>query len=205
MRGVRARVKYEKLKEKHGPVISELEQKMKENRQQNKFRGGMPSQGVRESGHSGLVYAKQLVEMPNFSTEATRATEQQIGEFIRDDDESAFGDNLILRGPYELDSRSVYMGQWSRDGLRHGLGTQLWPDGSKYVGYWMNDMANGRGRLIHADGDIYEGEWFNDKANGRGTYIHMDGAKYTGEWSDDKQNGYGVESWADGSCYEGNY
>lgn len=145
----------------------------------------MPNKG-RESGHSGLVYAKKLDGLPDYSTEATRATEKQLGEFIPEDDESAFGNDLITRGPYELDSLSVYKGQWSKEGLRQGRGIQLWPDGSKYEGYWLNDMANGRGRLIHSDGDVYEGEWVNDKAQGKGTYIHMDGAKYTGEWADDK-------------------
>ena len=36
--------------------------------------------------------------------------------------------------------------------MREGKGTQIWRDGSKYEGYWGNDMANGAGRLIHADG-----------------------------------------------------
>ena len=47
---------------------------------------------------------------------------------------------------------------------------QIWPDGSKYEGYWLNDQANGKGRLIHHDGDTYEGNWVNDKADGQGTY-----------------------------------
>ena len=68
------------------------------------------------------------------------------------------------RGPYELDNGAIYHGQWTEDGLREGKGTQIWIDGSKYVGYWKNDHANGKGRLIHADGDVYEGLWLNDKA-----------------------------------------
>ena len=40
---------------------------------------------------------------------------------------------------------------------RHGFGILIWPDGSKYVGYWKHDKANGKGRLIHSEGDIYEG------------------------------------------------
>lgn len=41
--------------------------------------------------------------------------------------------------------------------MRHGFGVQDWPDGSKYVGNWENDRANGEGKLYHASGDIYEG------------------------------------------------
>lgn len=50
----------------------------------------------------------------------------------------------------------------SRDlktGDKDGKGKQVWPDGSVYEGWWMNDKANGKGRLIHGDGDVYEGDW----------------------------------------------
>ncbi len=67
----------------------------------------------------------------------------------------------------------------------------LWPDGSKYEGYFKNNMAHGRGRLIHANGEVYEGEWLNDKANGYGAHTHLDGATYTGDWLDDLQHGKG--------------
>lgn len=212
-RGCRDRAKYGRVGKKKNAKrkrasdkqgLSELEQKMLSARS-DKFRPGMPSNRRAESGRNGLVYAKALQEMPDYSNEATRATEKQVGAFEYDEDEAQYGPDLIERGPYELDNGAIYKGFWSREGLRQGRGVQVWHDGSKYEGYWSNDMANGRGRLIHADGDIYEGEWFNDKAHGRGTYIHIDGAKYTGEWLEDKQYGYGVETWSDGAIYEGNY
>lgn len=124
--------------------------------------------------------------MPDYSNPATKATEAKLGKFEYDQPMSPSGKNLIERGPYELDNGAIYVGEWTKDGLRHGRGLQIWKDGSKYEGYWKNDMANGKGRLIHSDGDVYEGEWLNDKAHGRGTYIHMDGAKYTGDWREDK-------------------
>jgi len=52
----------------------------------------------------------------------------------------------------------------------------VWPDGSMYEGYWMDNKANGKGRLIHADGDVYNGFWKDDKAHGQGIYSHLDGA-----------------------------
>jgi hypothetical protein len=39
--------------------------------------------------------------------------------------------------------------------MRHGLGVQLWPDGSKYEGMWKDGKFNGKGRMTHANGDIY--------------------------------------------------
>ena len=102
--------------------------------------------------------------MPDFSNEQTRATEFKLGPFVFDQIESPRAVEVINRGPYELDNGAIYHGQWTKDGHRDGKGTQIWKDGSKYVGYWKNDQAVGKGRLIHADGDVYEGEWFNDKA-----------------------------------------
>jgi len=214
IRGCNSRNKYviasKKKKARAGKAglgLSDVEKKMNA-ADSGRIRGGMMSGGQDNSKPDtkrGLVFAKQLAEMPDYSNEATRATEKQVGAFEWDEDESQYGADLIDRGPFELDNGAIYKGSWSKDGLRQGRGVQIWHDGSKYEGYWSNDMANGRGRLIHADGDIYEGEWFNDKAHGRGTYIHIDGAKYTGEWLEDKQFGYGVETWSDGAIYEGNY
>lgn len=88
---------------------------------------------------------------------------------------------------------------------REGKGIQVWPDGSRYEGYWRMNKANGKGRLIHADGDVYEGDWVDDKAHGKGVYRHLDGARYDGDWKEDKQCGFGRESWPDGAVYEGEY
>lgn len=59
-------------------------------------------------------------------------------------------------------SGSVYRGEIKDKYTRHGFGVQDWADGSKYVGNWENDRANGEGKLYHASGDIYEGFWKND-------------------------------------------
>ena len=148
---------------------------------------------------------KEVDVIPDYSNSATRETEQKLGSFRFDKLSAEESRNLIEKPPFELDNGAIYIGQWNKTSQREGRGIQLWPDGSKYTGYWRNDMANGRGRLIHADGDVYEGDWLDDKADGNGTYIHVDGSQYTGQWKDDKQHGHGVETWADGARYEGNY
>ena len=118
--------------------------------------------------------------------EATKATEERCGPFKFDYDEAYNNSVLVEKGPIELENRAVYVGQWNSEGQREGRGTQVWSDGSKYVGYWKNDQAHGKGRLIHVDGDVYEGNWIKDKAEGHGIYEHLDGAKYVGEWLDDR-------------------
>ena len=147
----------------------------------------------------GPSTAKQLNVMPDYSNHATKETEKKLGAMVYDQPDTPTTKTLISRGPYELDNGAIYVGEWTKDGLRHGKGLQIWKDGSKYEGYWRNDMANGKGRLIHSDGDVYEGEWQNDKDHGRGYYIHMDGVKYNEDLREDKQNIYGIEAWPNGA------
>ena len=75
-----------------------------------------------DSQRNGLVYAKQLPNMPDYSNEATRQTEQQVGPFEWEEDESQYGTDLVVRGPYELDNGAIYKGSWSAEGLRQGRG-----------------------------------------------------------------------------------
>lgn len=155
-------------------------------RSRDKLPGGKKMENKGKPLMNGNSYALELKEMPDHSNEATRLTEARLGPFIYDRIDSARSVDVINRGPYEMDNGAIYHGQWTKEGHREGRGIQIWKDGSKYTGYWKNDMASGKGRLIHADGDVYEGEWYFDKAQGRGTYEHMDGAKYVGDWKEDR-------------------
>ena len=71
------------------------------------------------------------------------------------------------------------MKKFSIDGneelLKHGNGTQTWPDGAKYCGSWYKGKAQGHGKFFHANGDVYDGEFYEDRANGYGMYTHNDG------------------------------
>merc|ERR1719270_1751581 len=83
--------------------------------------------------------------------------------------------------PFEkhtFNSGATYAGEWLGM-MRHGHGTQEWPDGARYVGQWVNDKTWGRGRFEHAGGSSYDGQWY-----------------------DDKQHGHGLESWPDGAWFE---
>ena len=88
---------------------------------------------------------------------------------------------MELRQCVEYENGAIYYGEWEKTGTnRHGRGIQVWTDGSRYEGYWVED-----------------------KAHGYGVYTHIDGAKYEGNWKEDKQDGTGKESWPDGASYEG--
>jgi hypothetical protein len=67
----------------------------------------------------------------------------------------------------------VYSGLWDTlKDCREGFGVQIWPEhGSKYIGAWHEDRAEGPGRLIMENGDLYEGNWLKDRLNGYGKCI----------------------------------
>ena len=133
---------------------------------------------------------------------------EKLGNFIYNDSEADTKNynKVEVREMIILENQARYEGQWLRgQQVRQGQGKQIWPDGSMYEGYWLDNKANGKGRLIHADGDVYDGYWKDDKAHGQGTYSHLDGAEYRGHWFEDKQHGEGVETWPDGASYKGAY
>jgi hypothetical protein len=96
-------------------------------------------------------------------------------------------EELEERPKHTFKNGAVYTGQWLKgeEDIRHGQGTQVWPDGAKYDGLWSNNKANGKGTFWHVHGDKYSGEWLDDKAHGVGTYTHANGARYEGHWQDD--------------------
>jgi hypothetical protein len=143
----------------------------------------------------------------NYMNEVVEQMYNQLGPYDYTMAKSTvYDETVIMKGWRTLESGAKYNGEWdANNGLRHGKGTQIWPDGSRYDGYWRNDRANGPGRLIHADGDVYQGDWEDDKAHGWGQYMHLDGSTYEGYWQYDKQHGQGKEKWPDGAEYEGEY
>ena len=88
------------------------------------------------------------------------------------------------RDEFIFENRAKYKGQWKGQ-VRHGVGTQIWPDGAKYEGHWKNNKAHGKGTFWHVYGDKYEGQWKRDKAHGHGKYTHSNGATYEGDWKND--------------------
>ena len=75
--------------------------------------------------------------------------------------------NLQIEGPFQFKNGDVYLGQM-KNGLREGLGTQIYSNGSRYDGIWRNDAPNGQGRIIYENGDFYEGFWKNGVKQGQG-------------------------------------
>eukprot|EP00960_Hanusia_phi_P067487 766640-Hanusia_phi.AAC.7 len=73
-----------------------------------------------------------------------------------------------------------YDGKVNKQGLPHGTGKVIYPDGSSYMGEWKDGMRHGQGSL-HVSGDEqYEGDWVENKKEGRGTYKFPNGDVFDG-------------------------
>jgi hypothetical protein len=154
---------------------------------------------------AGSESFRKVAVMPEINAETLKRVLNKLGPFPKDKAVNLEGSDFVEVGPIEyIQTQATFKGQM-KNGLRHGRGTQVWADGSKYEGEWRDDKTNGYGRLIHSDGDVYEGEWINDTAYGIGKYYHSQGAVYEGQWENDYQEGKGKETWPDGTYYEGDY
>src|SRR3990167_5178128 len=110
-------------------------------------------------------------------------------------------DGLPVLGPYRYMQESVwsrdsvvftYKGQY-KDGLRHGSGRLLYPDGSVYEGYFYNDWPHFKGRLLYRNGNSYCGDWKDGKMGGHGTSCKSNGDWYTGTFKQNACTGHGKE------------
>lgn len=132
-------------------------------------------------------------------------------------------DNALIR----FGDEQIYKGG-VKNGMRHGSGTNQWPDGQTYSGEWQNDSRNGRGTHIWKDGRTVTGNWkdghlhgkiyfrwpngvvfdgsaYMGKKEGKGVTTRPDGTVYNGNYSNGKENGFGTLIRPDGSKYRGEF
>lgn len=78
-----------------------------------------------------------------------------------------------------------YTGQL-QNGVPHGLGYLLLPDGTRYKGEWKEGKPHGRGAINYAGGTIYKGEFVEGKKHGYGKQKQVDGKVFQGYWENGK-------------------
>ena len=82
-----------------------------------------------------------------------------------------------------------YRGKRNAYGRKHGRGKYVLPNGSRYEGYFENDLMHGKGKMLYSWGDVYEGEYQNDKFHGPGCYTWANGDSWEGTWEEGQQHG----------------
>ena len=100
----------------------------------------------------------------------------------------------------------TYIGQLC-DGLRQGKGTEIYPNGRKYIGTFKDDKKEGYGELMATEGYIYfAGNFQNDTATGEGETRNADGkVTYKGSFVEFASEGYGELFFQGGQTYKGNF
>ena len=154
-----------------------------------------------------------------------------IGEF-RDD---AMGSGKLIYNPNNIALRQTYEGNFKHVaakqktslaavkagalGQRHGEGTYVYPDGSKYSGQWERGIRHGIGTYImilqvpsllgEGVDDVewsYTGAWKDDVRTGQGKeFDPRTGETYTGEFVKNARHGRGALVGPDGETYEGGF
>jgi hypothetical protein len=87
--------------------------------------------------------------------------EEKLGDFVIEEKEiiKCIEDekHKLRNFTIEYDDGSIYYGYYNREWERQGYGILIFPDGSKYQGFFKNNKMHGRGRLVGAQGDYYWG------------------------------------------------
>ncbi|MDC1524691.1 caspase family protein [Planktomarina temperata] len=99
---------------------------------------------------------------------------------------------------------SRYIGEW-KDGKEHGQGIFIWADGEEYIGQWMNGKKHGQGTYTYPSGGKYVGQWKKGEKHGQGTYTYPSGAKYVGEYQNGVRRGQGTYTYPSGAKIVGEW
>lgn len=68
------------------------------------------------------------------------------------------------------------------DGIPHGRGTIVWPDGTVYRGQWEGGRMEGEGEISWPSGAAYRGQWRDGRKHGAGTIFLPGGEALQGTW-----------------------
>lgn len=81
----------------------------------------------------------------------------------------------------------------------------LYPNGSRYEGYFREGIPYGYGKGTHPDGCICEGDVVFTYKRGLLTFTWPDGESYQGMHENGNLHGLGIHKWPDGQIYYGEF
>lgn len=59
---------------------------------------------------------------------------------------------VAKNGAYKYEDETRYVGDWNSKGLKHGAGSLLLVDGTRYDGGFHNGLCSGLGVIVFPDG-----------------------------------------------------
>jgi len=105
----------------------------------------------------------------------------------------------------ELHEIDRYWGGTDGEGRPHGVGKQMFEDGSSYEGEWVHGVQHGHGVNEWAWGDRYDGQWADGKMHGKCVHTYADGGRFEGLMQFGVREGTGRFQYHFGDTYEGMY
>jgi hypothetical protein len=137
-------------------------------------------------------------------------------------------ENINFSKPIQLKSNDIiYIGEWTKEGIINGKGRMYKPESKTYlegewskgsfkygrminneniyIGYFEDNLYNGKGKIKDFEGNIYEGTFSSGLKNGSGKYLYLDGCLYEGFYKNNEMNGYGIFKWNNDICYKGEF
>lgn len=94
-----------------------------------------------------------------------------------------------------------YCGERNFKGQRHGKGIELFQNGNKFDGQWVDGKMQS-GLLTFTNGNIYEGDFMDNQFYGTGKLTYTNGNIYEGQWKI-QQEGQGRLIFKNGNIFEG--
>jgi hypothetical protein len=148
----------------------------------------------KSTGLKPIVIIKYVGDQLKTRQETVKKVEKELGPYELDWDMKVNHERLELRKAVTDSEGAVYYGYWNIEtNTKEGYGQQMFSNGSKYEGLWLNGEFEGKGRYIYDSGDYYIGEWKQGKVCGIGKFVGTDGIIYEGAWKDNVHHGKGIQ------------
>ena len=109
-----------------------------------------------------------------------------------------------LKGKIVLPDGSKYVGPFI-NGQRTGTGEFFYANGDHFIGEFVDGVITGEGVLTMHDGSCYSGDFVNGAYEGHGEYVFANGNRYVGEFKNNTRTGKGTFYYYTGKIFEGNF
>ncbi|EGR30551.1 MORN repeat protein [Ichthyophthirius multifiliis] len=162
---------------------------------------------------NGLYHGFGVLKFPNGRVYKGKFYEHQyngLGELLNEDGILYVGDwsfGNLKEGKIIYQDNSYYQGELKNIYFRNGEGTVQYLNGSKFEGFWVNDMQiNG---TFFYDMKIleyfYKGDFINGVPQGNGVFQYPSGGNYEGEVKNGQREGFGIYVYANKNKYIGHW
>ena len=105
--------------------------------------------------------------------------------------------SAIDRQSTKVGKKKYYIGEYNKEGSKHGYGLYTSKNGNMYLGEWYDDNREGLGMVKIGNGDIFEGQFANNLKCGTGVYHYNDGECDLSFYTNDVRVGDSIRFTAD--------